>query len=195
MDTQKINEELNRRFAEPLPEFYKRRIIFWYDEDGEFQEFARSVPVKDSFAYSTGGQSLSGKSTSASDTSASNKTLTFVPPAQEESSALPEAAKEITEAAVGSTTEVLIESGAAYASDESSVSEASSDEGAHETASEVAAEGSSVEAAEQVDTAPAPESSSKADAESTEAAESTSEGASASEEEPEAAPAGETTQE
>ena len=165
------------------------------DEDGEFQEFARSVPVKDSFAYSTGGQSLSGKSTSASDTSASNKTLTFVPPAQEESSALPEAAKEIAEAAVGGTTEALIESGAAYASDESSVSEASSDEGAHETASEVAAEGSSVEAAEQVDTAPAPESSSKADAESTEAAESTSEGASASEEEPEAAPAGETTQE
>ena len=36
MDTQKINEELNRRFAEPLPEFYKRRIIVWHDDDREF---------------------------------------------------------------------------------------------------------------------------------------------------------------
>lgn len=28
--------DLNRRFAEPLPEFYKCRIIFWNDEDREF---------------------------------------------------------------------------------------------------------------------------------------------------------------
>ena len=166
------------------------------DEDGEFQEFARSVPVKDSFAYSTGGQSLSGKSTSASDTSASNKTLTFVPPAQEESSALPEAAKEIAEAAVGGTTEALIESGAAYASDEN----------ADETASEIAAEGSSVEAA-QADAAlapatssePAPEAETVTEEAADNSAESASEGESASdssaEEEPEAAPAGETAQE
>ena len=72
-------------------------------------------------------------------------------------------AKEITEAAVGSTTEVLIESGAAYATDEGTVSESSSDEGADETASEIAAEGSSVEAATQADTAPAPEASSEAE--------------------------------
>ena len=38
MDSDKIIQELNRRFAAPLPEFYKRRIIFWYDEDGEFRE-------------------------------------------------------------------------------------------------------------------------------------------------------------
>lgn len=190
------------------------------DEDGEFQEFARST-VKDSFAYSTGGQSLSGKSAGASGTNASNNTLTSVSPAQE-SSALPEAAKEITEAAVGSTTEVLIESGAAYASDESSVPEASSaltDESTAETAAEAAAEGSTVEAAAQADTAPAPEASSEAapeadseaEAETSESAdtatEASSEGESASdnasesasesasEEEPEAAPAGETTQE
>ena len=187
------------------------------DEDGEFQEFARST-VKDSFAYSTGGQSLSGKSAGASGTNASNNTLTSVTPAQE-SSALPEAAKEITEAAVGSTTEVLIESGAAYATDEGTVSESSSDEGADETASEIAAEGSSVEAATQADTAPAPEASSEVATEATSeteaetaesadtAAATSSEGESASdnasesasesasEEEPEAAPAGETTQE
>ena len=38
MDSDKIIQELNQRFAAPLPEFYKRRIIFWYDEEGEFRE-------------------------------------------------------------------------------------------------------------------------------------------------------------
>ena len=36
MDTDKVIQDLNRRFAAPLPEFYQRRIIFWYDEDKEF---------------------------------------------------------------------------------------------------------------------------------------------------------------
>lgn len=36
METDKIIANLNRRFAEPLPEFYKRRIIFWRDEEREF---------------------------------------------------------------------------------------------------------------------------------------------------------------
>ncbi|SEP83366.1 TIGR02687 family protein [Lachnospiraceae bacterium RM5] len=38
MDLQTINQELNRRFAEALPEFYKRRIVIWYDEEGEFKD-------------------------------------------------------------------------------------------------------------------------------------------------------------
>ena len=38
MDTDKVIQELNRRFAVPLPEFYQRRIIFWYDEDKEFED-------------------------------------------------------------------------------------------------------------------------------------------------------------
>lgn len=38
MDTNNIMQELNRRFAEPLPEFYERHIIFWYDEDREFED-------------------------------------------------------------------------------------------------------------------------------------------------------------
>lgn len=38
MDTDKVIQDLNRRFAAPLPEFYKRRIIFWYDEDREFED-------------------------------------------------------------------------------------------------------------------------------------------------------------
>ncbi len=36
METDKIIQELNQRFAAPLPDFYKRRIIFWHDEEGEF---------------------------------------------------------------------------------------------------------------------------------------------------------------
>lgn len=38
MDTDKIIQDLNRRFSAPLPEFYNRRIIFWYDEDREFED-------------------------------------------------------------------------------------------------------------------------------------------------------------
>ena len=38
IDLQKIVHDLNKRFAAPLPEFYKRRIIFWYDEDREFED-------------------------------------------------------------------------------------------------------------------------------------------------------------
>lgn len=38
MDSERIVQELNQRFAAPLPEFYKRRIVFWYDEDKEFED-------------------------------------------------------------------------------------------------------------------------------------------------------------
>lgn len=38
MAIEDIKNELEQRFAEPLEEFYKRRIIFWNDEDGEFLE-------------------------------------------------------------------------------------------------------------------------------------------------------------
>lgn len=38
MDSEKIVQELNQRFVAPLPEFYKRRIVFWYDEDKEFED-------------------------------------------------------------------------------------------------------------------------------------------------------------
>lgn len=38
MDTEKVVQDLNQRFAAPLPEFYKRRIIFWLDEDREFED-------------------------------------------------------------------------------------------------------------------------------------------------------------
>lgn len=38
MDLDTIIQDLNNRFAEPLPEFYKRRIIFWHEEDREFED-------------------------------------------------------------------------------------------------------------------------------------------------------------
>lgn len=38
MDIDTVLHDLNRRFAAPLPEFYKRRIIFWYDDDREFED-------------------------------------------------------------------------------------------------------------------------------------------------------------
>lgn len=38
MDLDTIIQDLNRRLAAPLPEFYRRRIIFWYDEEREFED-------------------------------------------------------------------------------------------------------------------------------------------------------------
>ena len=47
MDTDKVIQDLNRRFAVPLPEFYKRRIIFWYDEDREFEDKLEDIEIAD----------------------------------------------------------------------------------------------------------------------------------------------------
>lgn len=38
MDIERIYADLNHRFSILLPEFYTRRIIFWYDEDREFED-------------------------------------------------------------------------------------------------------------------------------------------------------------
>ena len=43
MDLETIIRDLNKRFAAPLPEFYKRRIIFWYDEDREFEDHRQGL--------------------------------------------------------------------------------------------------------------------------------------------------------
>ena len=43
MDLDKIIQELNQRFAEPLKEFYKRRIIFWYDAESEFRDSINEI--------------------------------------------------------------------------------------------------------------------------------------------------------
>jgi hypothetical protein len=36
MLSETIKSRLEERFLAPLPEFHKRRIVFWHDEDGEF---------------------------------------------------------------------------------------------------------------------------------------------------------------
>ncbi len=38
MDTEKVISDLNKRFAQPLPPYYKRRVIFWMDEDREYAD-------------------------------------------------------------------------------------------------------------------------------------------------------------
>lgn len=45
MDSEKIIQDLNRRFAAPLPEFYKRRIVVWIDEDQEFVDKLDEITV------------------------------------------------------------------------------------------------------------------------------------------------------
>lgn len=47
MDLDKIIQELNGRFAAPLPEFYKRRIIFWHDEEKEFEDKTEEIVLSD----------------------------------------------------------------------------------------------------------------------------------------------------
>ena len=46
MDSEKIIQDLNRRFAAPLPEFYKRRIVVWIDEDQEFVDKLDEITLR-----------------------------------------------------------------------------------------------------------------------------------------------------
>ena len=46
MDSDKVIKELNSRFAAPLPELYKRRIIVWQDDDGEFADQINDLELK-----------------------------------------------------------------------------------------------------------------------------------------------------
>lgn len=45
MLSETIKLRLAERFAAPLPEFHKRRIIFWHDEDGEFAEQVKELDL------------------------------------------------------------------------------------------------------------------------------------------------------
>ncbi len=62
MDTEKVIQDLNRRFAAPLPEFYQRRIIFWYDEDKEFEDKLDEVVLENAKVIAlTGNNAFSVK--------------------------------------------------------------------------------------------------------------------------------------
>lgn len=45
MDIEKVIQDLNRRFAAPLPEYYHHRIIFWHDEDREFEDKLEEIQL------------------------------------------------------------------------------------------------------------------------------------------------------
>ncbi len=45
MDAKKVVQDLKRRFEAPLPEFYERRIVFWYDEEQEFGELVDTLSL------------------------------------------------------------------------------------------------------------------------------------------------------
>ena len=47
MSTESIQFALTERFAAPLPEFYQRRIIFWQDEDREFEATLDELVIPD----------------------------------------------------------------------------------------------------------------------------------------------------
>jgi len=73
MDTDKIVQDLNRRFAAPLPEFYKRRIIFWHDEDKEFEDkLDEFVPDNAKLVVLTGSNNFEVKKLLSFDDKTSN---------------------------------------------------------------------------------------------------------------------------
>ena len=73
IDLQKIVHDLNKRFAAPLPEFYKRRIIFWYDEDREFEDKVEELaPDNAKVLVLTGCNNFEAKKLLAVDDTTSN---------------------------------------------------------------------------------------------------------------------------
>lgn len=45
MDANRIEQDLKERFAAPLRDFYQRRIIFWHDEDREFETMLDELSI------------------------------------------------------------------------------------------------------------------------------------------------------
>ena len=73
MDLERIIQELNRRFVAPLPEFYKRRIIFWYDEDREFEDQLEDMSLAGvKIARLTGSNTFAVKKLLCEDDTSSN---------------------------------------------------------------------------------------------------------------------------
>ena len=47
MSTESIQFSLRERFTAPMPEFYERRIVFWQDEDREFEAMLDELVIPD----------------------------------------------------------------------------------------------------------------------------------------------------
>lgn len=73
MNTDRIIQQLNQRFAAPLPKFYKRRIIFWHDEDGEFRDRLDEIALNDAKIVAlTGSNNFAVKKLLAAEDTTSN---------------------------------------------------------------------------------------------------------------------------
>lgn len=73
MDIAKVIQDLNRRFAAPLPEFYKRRIIFWYDEGREFEDKLEDLQLANAtLVVMTGSNTFAVKKLLCEDDQSSN---------------------------------------------------------------------------------------------------------------------------
>lgn len=73
MEITNITKDLNRRFSEPLPEFYRRRIIFWYDEDREFEDKLDEIQLNNAkLVILTGSNSFYVKKLLCADDTESN---------------------------------------------------------------------------------------------------------------------------
>lgn len=76
MDIEQIISDLNRRFAEPLPEFYRRRMIVWHDEEKEFVDKIDEIRLNNAkIAILTGTNYFSVKKLLAVDDTDSNYLL------------------------------------------------------------------------------------------------------------------------
>lgn len=45
MDANRITQDLKEMFTAPLRDFYQRRIIFWHDEDREFEDMLDELEI------------------------------------------------------------------------------------------------------------------------------------------------------
>lgn len=73
MDADKIIQDLERKFAAPLPEFYKRRIVVWHDEEREFEEQIDALSLSNAkILRLTGSNNFLAKKLLAVDDPASN---------------------------------------------------------------------------------------------------------------------------
>ena len=79
MDIEVITRELSKRFAAPLPEFYQRRIIFWYDEEREFEDQIGELSLEGATVVAlTGSNTFAVKKQLCEDDLASNLSLIHI---------------------------------------------------------------------------------------------------------------------
>ena len=73
MDTDKVVQDLNKRFSAPLPDYYERRIIFWFDEEREFEDKLDDVELENAkLVRLTGSNQFAVKKILGSDDKYSN---------------------------------------------------------------------------------------------------------------------------